>query len=66
MSDPLVSTKQITSGLGMAKESVCHWIERRGLTAHRIGRFWKFEFSEIDELVRTFGAGDDDKKESIR
>jgi excisionase family DNA binding protein len=27
------------------------WRERKGLPAHKIGRLWKFELSEVDDWV---------------
>lgn len=56
MPEPWVSVDEVASHLGVAKDSVYRWIETKDLPAHRIGRLWKYKFSEIDELVRTGGA----------
>ncbi|WP_434039117.1 helix-turn-helix domain-containing protein [Pseudomonas aeruginosa] len=32
------------------------WRERKALPAHRVGRLWKFQLSEVDEWVRAGGA----------
>lgn len=57
--DPWVSADDIAGHLGVAKDSIYRWIEDRGLPAHRIGRLWKFKRSEVDEWVRSGGAGAD-------
>ena len=42
--------------MGVAKDTVYRWRERKGLPAHKIGRLWKFQLSEVDEWVRAGGA----------
>lgn len=56
MTEPWISVDDIARHLGVAKDSIYRWIERRRLPAHRIGRLWKFKISEVDEWVRTGGA----------
>lgn len=53
MSEPWVSVDEVAKHLGVNKESVYRWIERKGLPAHRVGRLWKCQLSEVDEWVRT-------------
>lgn len=52
MTEPWASVDEVAKHLGVAKDSVYRWIERRGLPAHKIGRLWKFKLSEVDEWVR--------------
>jgi excisionase family DNA binding protein len=52
MTEPWTSVDEIARHLGVAKDSIYRWIDRRGLPAHRIGRLWKFKISEVDEWVR--------------
>jgi len=59
MTEPWTSVDDIARHLGVAKDSIYRWIDRRGLPAHRIGRLWKFKISEVDEWVRAGGAGSD-------
>ena len=56
--EPWTSVDDIARHLGVARDSIYRWIERRGLPAHRIGRHWKFKVSEVDQWVRTGGASD--------
>ena len=62
MTEPWISVDDIARHLGVAKDSIYRWIERRSLPAHRIGRLWKFKVSEVDEWVRAGGA-DPDRRE---
>ena len=56
MTEPWTSVDDVARHLGVAKDSVYRWIDRRGLPAHRIGRLWKFKISEVDAWVRAGGA----------
>lgn len=51
-----VSVDQIAEHLGVTRDSVYRWIDRKGLPAHRVGRLWKFQVSEVDDWVRSGGA----------
>lgn len=53
--EPWVSVEAVAEHLGVAKDSIYRWIERRRLPAHRIGRIWKFQLSEVDAWVRAAG-----------
>jgi len=48
--------------LGVVQDTVYLWRER--LPAHKIGRLWKFQFSEVDEWVRAEGAAEDNSARS--
>ncbi|WP_186064178.1 helix-turn-helix domain-containing protein [Burkholderia gladioli] len=56
--EPWVSVEHIAEHLGVVKDTVYRWRERRGLPAHRVGRLWKFKVSEVDAWVRAGGADD--------
>ncbi len=43
--------------LGVARNSVYRWIEKKGLPAHKMGRPWKFKVAGVDEWVRAGGEG---------
>lgn len=38
--------------LGATKDTIRSWIKNR-YSAHKIGRLWKFKFSEVDEWVKS-------------
>lgn len=66
MTEPWTSVEDVARHLGVAKDSVYRWIDRRGLPAHRIGRLWKFKISEVDAWVRAGGADSDGGEEKKR
>jgi excisionase family DNA binding protein len=56
MSEPWLSADQIAAHLGVTKDTVYAGIAEKGMPAHKIGRLWKFQISEVDEWVRSGGA----------
>jgi len=62
--EPWVTAIEVAEHLGIVKDTVYRWREHKGLPAHKIGRLWKFQLSEIDEWVRTGGAGEHEEGES--
>jgi excisionase family DNA binding protein len=58
MADPWVSVDDVAEHLGVVRDTVYRWIDRRGLPAHKVGRLWKFKLSEVDRWVRSGGAAD--------
>ena len=43
-----LSVDEIAAHLGVSKETIYTWIEKRDLPAHRVGRFWKFQKEDVD------------------
>src|SRR5664279_5690736 len=37
-----LSVEEITVHLGVARDTVYRWIDRKGLPAHRVGKLWKW------------------------
>ena len=54
--EPWVSVREVASHLGIKRETVYVWIERKGMPARKIGRLWKLRLSEVDEWVESGGA----------
>ena len=54
--EPWVSVDQIAEHLGVTRDSIYRWIDRKGLPAHRLGRLWKFKVSAVDAWVHAGGA----------
>ncbi|MBS1963091.1 MAG: helix-turn-helix domain-containing protein [Bdellovibrionales bacterium] len=57
--EPWYSVEEIARHLGVSKETIYRWIERRTIPAHRMGKLWKFKPSEVDTWVQSGGAADD-------
>jgi len=51
-----LSADDIAVHLGVTKDTVYIWIAEKGMPAHKIGRLWKFQASEVDDWVRGGGA----------
>ena len=54
--EPWVSVEQIAEHLGVTRDSIYRWIDRKNLPALRVGRLWKFKISEVVDWVREGGA----------
>ena len=52
MTERWYSVDEVAVHLGIGRETVYRWIDQRKLPAHRIGKFWKFKLSEVDDWVR--------------
>ncbi len=58
MEDRWLSVDEIAEYLGIKRDTVYKWIDRRNMPAQKVGRLWKFKKEEIDEWVRSGGAND--------
>lgn len=54
--DRWVSVEEIAAYLGVSKETIYRWVEKQKIPARRVGKFWKFKPSEIDEWIRSGAA----------
>jgi excisionase family DNA binding protein len=51
-----VNVEVVAEYIGVRRESIYRWIDRRGFPAHRVGRLLRFRLSEVDQWVRTSGS----------
>ena len=51
-----LSVDEIAKYLGIKRDTVYKWINRKGLPAHKVGRLWKFRVLEVDRCVRSGGT----------
>jgi excisionase family DNA binding protein len=47
------SLEEVAEYLGVNKDTIRHWIKRKSIPAHKVGRLWKFKLSEVDEWVKS-------------
>ena len=52
-----LSVEEIAEYLGIKKDTVYKWIDRKQMPAHKVGSLWKFKRDEIDAWVRSGDAG---------
>ena len=58
-----LSVEEIASHLGMSKETIYRWVEKKKIPAHKIGRQWRFKASEVDTWVHDGGASNLEKEQ---
>lgn len=51
--DRWLSVQEIAHYLGISKETIYRWVESDKIPAHKIGKQWKFQVSEVNHWVKT-------------
>ena len=46
----------------IGRETILQWIAKRNMPAYKVGRLWKFKFSEVDDWIRSGGAAESSEK----
>lgn len=47
------SLEETAEYLGVTKDTIRSWIKKTDIPAHKVGRLWKFKFSEVDDWVKS-------------
>ena len=50
--DRWLSVDEIALYLGVKRDTVYKWIDRKQMPGHKVGRLWKFRKEEVDQWVR--------------
>lgn len=53
------SVDEVAEHLGVKRDTVYKWIERKNLPAHKVGKLWKFDLTEVDMWVRKTDSRED-------
>ncbi len=59
MEDRWLSVEEMATYLGVSKDTVYNWINKKKMPAHKIGRLWKFKKEQVDAWVEAGGAVSD-------
>lgn len=58
MEDRWLSVDEISAYLGVKRDTICSWINKKRMPAHKISRLWEFKEDEVDQWVRAGGEAD--------
>ena len=58
MEDRWLTVDDISKYLSVTKDTIYKWIENRNMPAHKVGRKWMFQKTEVDEWVKSGKAAD--------
>lgn len=58
-----LSVSEIGEHLGVSKETIYRWLDRKKIPAKRVGKLWKFKASEVDAWIENDGADETKKDE---
>ena len=52
------SLEEIAEYLGVSQDTIHRWIRTKNMPAHKVGRLWKFDVSEVNNWVKSGKAGE--------
>jgi excisionase family DNA binding protein len=56
--DRWLSVDEIANYLGIKRDTVYKWIDRKNMPAHKVGSLWRFRTEEVDGWIRSGKARD--------
>lgn len=51
--DNWINLEEAANYMGITKDTVRNWIKKTDIPAHKIGKFWRFKRSELDDWIRS-------------
>ena len=60
MENRWLSVDEIAAYLGVSKDTIYGWVTSKGMPGHKVGRFWKFKQTDVDDWVRSGGAAQEE------
>ena len=64
--DRWLSVDEIADYLGVKRDTIYKWIDRKRMPAHKVGALWKFRKDEVDAWVTSGQAADNKGKSKPR
>jgi excisionase family DNA binding protein len=58
-----LSVEEIAVHLGINRDTIYKWIDRKQMPAHKVGRLWKFKMDDVDAWVKGGHAANHDGQE---
>lgn len=56
-----LSVDEIAEHLGVSKDTIYNWINKKNMPSHKIGKLWKFKVSQVDAWAQSGKARDTGK-----
>lgn len=63
MEERWLSVDDVAAYLGIRRDTIYKWIDRKKMPAHKVGRLWKFRRADIDKWVVS-GMADESQPET--
>jgi len=57
------SLEEIAEYLGVSQDTIHRWIRTKNMPAHKVGRLWKFDVSEVNVWVKSGKAGENTEED---
>ena len=64
--DRWLSVDEIAVYLGVKRDTIYKWIDRKDMPAHKVGSLWKFRKEDVDDWVKSGQASDPTVKRKSR
>jgi len=48
-----ISMKEVCEYLSVQRQTVLNWIAQKNFPAVKVGKFWRFKLSEIEDWIKT-------------
>jgi len=57
------SLEEMAEYLGVSQDTIHCWIRTKNMPAHKVGRLWKFDVSEVNVWVKSGKAGENTEED---